>query len=90
MKKMHIIFEIDNEAKALYIRLREGKIAQTIEYPKMQEVFLDLNEDNQLLGIEILDPSRIDLKMILKDLSDQYGIDDLSLLVNKSLIELAA
>jgi uncharacterized protein YuzE len=87
---MHIIFEIDNEAKALYIRLREGKIAQTIEYPKMQEVFLDLNEDNQLLGIEILDPSRIDLKMILKDLSDQYGIDDLSLLVNKSLIELAA
>jgi len=90
VKKMHIIFEIDNEAKALYIRLREGKIAQTIEYPKMQEVFLDLNEDNQLLGIEILDPSRIDLKMILKDLSDQYGIDDLSLLVNKSLIELAA
>jgi uncharacterized protein YuzE len=87
---MHITFEIDNEAKALYIRLLEGKIAQTIEYPKMQEVFLDLNEDNQLLGIEILDPSRIDLKAILKDLSDQYNIDDLSSLVNKSLIELAA
>ncbi|MDQ1316620.1 MAG: hypothetical protein QG641_897 [Candidatus Poribacteria bacterium] len=87
---MHITFEIDNEAKALYIRLQEGKIAQTIEYPKMQEMFLDLNEDNQLLGIEILDPSRIDLKTILKDLSNQYGIDDLSSLVNKSLIELAA
>jgi uncharacterized protein YuzE len=89
-ESMHITFEIDNEAKALYIRLQEGKIAQTIEYPKMQEVFLDLNEDNQLLGIEILDPSRIDLKTILKDLSNQYGIDDLSSLVNKSLIELAA
>ena len=53
-------------------------------------MFLDLNENNQLLGIEILDPSRIDLKAILKDLSNQYGIDDLSSLVNKSLIELAA
>ena len=90
VRTMHITFEIDGEAKALYIRLREGNIAETIEYPEEQEVFLDLDEQGGLLGIEVLDPSGIDMESIFKDLSERYGIGDLSSLVNKSLVELAA
>jgi uncharacterized protein YuzE len=87
---MHITIEIDDEAKALYIRLKEGKIIKTIEYKEIQEIFLDIDENEQLLGIEILEPSGIDLASVLRDIAERYGIDDLSSLVNKSLIELAA
>ena len=86
---MHITFEIDGEAKVLYIRLREGDVAETIEYPEEQEVFLDLDEQGQLLGIEVLDPAGIDIESIFRDLAERYGIDDLCSLVYKSLVELA-
>ena len=87
---MHITIEIDDEAKALYIRLRDGKIAKTVKYPEIQEIFLDIDENEQLLGIEVLDPSGIDLALVLRNIAERYGIDDLSSLVNKSLVELAA
>lgn len=89
IRTMHITFEIDGEAKALYIRLREGSIAETIEYPAQQEVFLDMDEQGHLLGIEVLDPSSIDIESIFKELSQRYGIDDLTSLASKSLVELA-
>ncbi len=40
---MHITIEIDGEARALYVRLQDGEIAETIEYPEQQEIFLDLD-----------------------------------------------
>jgi len=86
---MHITIEIDDNAKALYFRLREGNITETVEYPG-KEVFLDLDERGQVLGIEVLDPGSIDMQSIFKGLADHYGIEDLSSLVNKSIIELAA
>lgn len=87
---MHITIEIDEEAKALYLRLREGDIAETVEYPEEQEIFLDLDEAGQILAIEVLDPSSIDIQSIFKELSERYGVENLSSLFNKSLIELAA
>jgi uncharacterized protein YuzE len=87
---MHVTIEIDGEARALYIRLQDGEIAETIEYPEQQEVFLDLDKQGNLLGIEVLDPSSVDLQSIFKQLAIDYGIDDLSSLANKSLVELAA
>jgi len=87
---MHIMLEIDEDAKALYFRLREGEIAKTIEYPEEQEVFLDLDDHGQVLGIEVLDPGSIDMQSAFKKLAQIYGITDLSLLINKSIMELAA
>ena len=87
---MHITLEIDREAKALYFRLRQGDIAETIEYSEGQEIFLDLDERGQLLAIEVLDPGSIDIQSIFRELAELYSIDDLSSLVNKSIIELAA
>lgn len=51
---------------------------------------MDLDDKNQLLGIEVLDPSRIDMESTLRDLANLYDIEDFSPIVKKSLIELVA
>ena len=70
--------------------MREGDIAGTIEYPEGQEIFLDLDERGQVLGIEVLDPGSIDIKSVFGELAGRYGIGDLSSLFSKSLMELVA
>lgn len=85
---MHITLEVDEDAKALYFRLREGNIAETVEYPECQEVFLDLDEQGQVLGVEVLDPGGIDVQAVFGQLAERYGIVDLSSLLGKSLMEL--
>jgi uncharacterized protein YuzE len=45
--------ELDCEAKALYLRLRTGRIAATIELA--DSVFLDVDRNQTPLGIEYLD-----------------------------------
>ena len=87
---MHITIEVDEEAKALYFQLREGQIAETVEYPEVEEIFLDLDDQGQVLGIEILDPGRIDIKSLFAELCKRYNIADLSPLLSKSLVELVA
>jgi len=87
---MHITIEVDKEAKALYFRLQEGEIAETVESPDVEEIFLDLNEQGQVLGIEVLDPGSIDIKSVFAELAKRYNIVDLSPLLNKSLVELVA
>ncbi|MBE9056107.1 MULTISPECIES: DUF2283 domain-containing protein [Sphaerospermopsis] len=51
---------IDEEADALYLRLDESKIIESEEvYPG---IVLDFNEENQVVGIEVLQlSSRINL-----------------------------
>ena len=85
---MHITIEIDEEAKALYFRLREGEIAETVEYPEVEEIFLDLDDQGQVLGIEVLDPGSIDMQSVFAELSKRYNIADLGPLLSKSLVEL--
>jgi len=87
---MHITIEIDGDAKALYFRLREGDISETIEYPEGKEVFLDLDERGQVLAIEVLEPAGIDMRATFRKLAERYGIEELGSLVDKSIIELAA
>ena len=87
---MHITLEVDEEAKALYFRLREGEIAETVEYPEVEEIFLDLDDQGQVLGIEILDPGSVDMQSVFAELCKRYNIVDLSPLLSKSLEELVA
>jgi uncharacterized protein YuzE len=42
----------DHMADAMYIRLKEGKPAKTTEV--FHDMFIDINADGELLGIEIL------------------------------------
>lgn len=87
---MHITLEVDEEAKALYFRLRKGEIAETVEYPEVEEIFLDMDEHGQVLGIEVLDPGSLDMQSVFAELSKRYNIADLSPLLSKSLVELVA
>jgi uncharacterized protein YuzE len=87
---MHITIEIDEDAKALYFRLKDGVIAQTLEYPKAREVFLDLDERGQLRGVEMLEPGSLDMRLVFKDIAETYEIQDFSSLIDKPISELAA
>ncbi len=44
--------EYDPQADALYIQLRKGKIAETVETSKY--IYTDVDEEGRPLGIEIL------------------------------------
>ena len=44
--------EYDAQADALYIQLRDGEVVETVESSKY--VYVDLDEEGQPLGIEIL------------------------------------
>ncbi len=57
----------DKVADALYIRLRDGKVVESDEVAP--SIIVDLNENNEIIGIEILWVSkrRLDLLKLLKE-----------------------
>ena len=54
--------EYDSSCNALYIRLKKGKAAET--EPIADNLLLDLNEKKEIIGIELLGPSPIDLRKL--------------------------
>ncbi len=48
---------IDPKAKAIYVRLHEGKVARTKEFS--EDIFADLDSSGRLLGVEVLRPGRL-------------------------------
>ena len=63
--KLHI----DKEADALYLRLDDSKIIESEEVSP--GVVLDFNEDNQVVGIELLHLSRRSPQLNFKELQYQ-------------------
>ena len=63
--KLHI----DKEADALYLRLDDSKIIESEEVSP--GVVLDFNEDNQVVGIELLHLSRRSPKLNFQELQYQ-------------------
>ena len=55
--------EYDKEADALYIQLREVPVDDNIDV--LEGVTIDLDENHNIIGIEILDASK---RMSLKDM----------------------
>jgi len=52
--------EYDPSSTALYVRIRRGKVASS--KPLADNLILDLNSKNELLGIEIIGPRPEDIK----------------------------
>ena len=52
--------EYDPSSTALYVRIKKGKIARSS--PLADNIILDLNASNELLGIEIIGPKPEDLR----------------------------
>ena len=59
---------IDPIAKAVYLKIRHGTVKKTKELA--QEVFLDFDAKNNLLGIELLNPG----KGIIRKIAQKYHI----------------
>ena len=63
--KLHV----DQEADALYLRLDDSKIIESEEVSP--GVVMDFNEQNQMVGIEILHLSKRSPRLDLRELSFQ-------------------
>jgi uncharacterized protein YuzE len=61
--------KVDREADALYLRLDDSRIVESEEVSP--GVVLDFNEDNQVVGVEILNLSGRSAKLNLKELQFQ-------------------
>ena len=58
-----MIVSYDNLAQAIYIKIKpEAKVDRTVEFAP--ETFVDLDEDGDLIGIEMLNPGQLILKKI--------------------------
>ena len=57
---------IDTQAGAAYIRLKEGKVRKTKEI--LPEVFVDYNHKNEILGVELVSPCVITLRKVARQL----------------------
>ncbi len=57
----------DRVADALYIRLREGKVADSVELN--EGMIVDLNERGEIVGLEIINFSKsgVDLDKIVRE-----------------------
>jgi len=51
--------EYDASSNAMYLRLKRGKVAES--EPISDNLILDLNEKREIIGVEILGPSQIDV-----------------------------
>ena len=49
---MRLRFELDPDVNALYVRVRQGKVARTLEVDTL--VYLDVDEEGQPLGLEFV------------------------------------
>jgi uncharacterized protein YuzE len=63
--------EYDPSSTALYVRMKRGKVA-TIR-PLADNIILDLNKKNELLGIEIIGPRPEDLKELPVESRQQFS-----------------
>jgi uncharacterized protein YuzE len=63
------VVEIDTEATAAYIRLREAKVARTEPYGAGTGlVMLDFNADGNVVGIEIVGRQEFGIRELLKQI----------------------
>lgn len=51
--------EYDSSSNALYIRLKRGKVAES--EPISDNLILDLNRKGEIIGVEVLGPTPIDV-----------------------------
>lgn len=55
---------IDPKARAIYIKIRDGKVSRTREFA--EEIFADLDSSGKLLGVEMLKPGILEIKKIAR------------------------
>lgn len=77
---MHVLsIELDDEARALYMTLTTNPVVNTVEVTP-DKVFVDLDAEGEVVGIEVLEitsdglPDLLsDLQKLLQDVQDTMG-----------------
>ena len=57
-----LIVSYDPEARAVYVRVKSGRVSKTKK--QAPGVFVDLDSKGNLLGVEFLDPKHIEVNII--------------------------
>ncbi len=70
-----LLISYDPAARAAYIKIRQGRVERTKE--EAPGLYADIGKDGQLMGVEILDPKRIQLKLIVK-LAKEFKVPELA------------
>src|SRR2546430_13986170 len=66
------VVEIDTEATAAYIRLRDGKVARTEPYASEKGfVMLDFDADGNVIGIEAVGQQEFSIRELIKQVPVQ-------------------
>jgi uncharacterized protein YuzE len=53
---------IDDKEGQVYIKLRNEKVHKTIEFNPEKGIFVDVDKNNRLIGVELLDISKVSIK----------------------------
>jgi len=61
-----MMINIDTQAKAAYIKLKEGACHHTKEI--LPEVFADFNSRNEIIGVELISPCTVTLRKLARKL----------------------
>lgn len=56
--------KIDTIAKAIYISFKDAKVDRTIEIAP--EIFIDLDSKGKTIGLEMINPGKIEIKKIAR------------------------
>ena len=70
------MLQIDRQALAAYISLRNAKVHRTIEFG--EEVFLDLDSNGHPVGIEIADVTRPQKVSLFHKIARKYHVPELN------------
>ena len=80
-----MMISYDNDVKAVYITLlSEAKVAKTVEFAP--ETYLDFTKNGELIGVEMLSPSRDVLKRIAK----KFNLPELSRIRPDKLLQVVS
>ena len=61
-----MIINIDTQAKAAYLKLKDDECHHTKEI--LPEVFVDFNKQNEMIGIELISPCIVTLRKVAQKL----------------------
>lgn len=65
-----------SEVEAIYFKLKKGRVAESKEIGPHGEAIIDFDENGSVLGIEMLDPGSVTVKLFNKIKKD-YKIEEL-------------
>lgn len=72
----HVGIEIETGPEgvvAVYFRLSQAKVAETIESEDTEDVLLDLDSKGNLVGIEMINPATVRIKKLVRSVRSSFG-----------------